>query len=855
MGNLLPEISALLGKLAIPISEIVTLPAQAAAYLPVPHGLDQRVIASLQSNYPQGLYSHQARAIQAFLQGQDVCLATPTASGKSLVFMASAIHLALSDPEARILALYPAKALIQDQLEKWKQALILHKLSASFIDGSVATSARVALLNQHRVILMTPDVLHAWLLPRADEKEMGQFLASLRLLILDEAHVYDAVFGTNMTYLLHRLQALSPVGRIIASTATIGAPGEVMARLTGRPFFVLDAEDDGTNRPERDLVILRGDPQEDSQAAVPLLHALQQLPSLRYLAFADSRKKVERLVSRLHSHTRNGNEHGVPETKPRIPDEAQVLPYRAGYEEEDRRTIQAALGQGSLAGVVSTSALELGLDIGDLQIVILLGVPVSMRSFWQRIGRVGRRERGLCLIFDNQGLADRTRGGMNAFLARPLEPSWLYLENRNLQFTQALFTAQELANGLHGGSGLEAFADLPETFRGFVRDLLDEMTALPEDLFALKQRGGDTPHLVFPLRTGLEPTLKVLEQKGNTLSPLGELTHSQYLREAYPGAIYHYMGRSYRVFQVRWIQREIKVRPTKQGLTNPLQHTRVFPKFTSSILGLWSTSTSFLAEVELQVSDRVIGFTERKGDRLVPNLYDSSSIFSKKPITRCFETTGVCWEAPIFAQGNSAPIGEAIRAAFCRRFGIAPRDVGQATFQARQGPQGLGSCQGWCIYDSAMGSLRLTQQLAENFSQVVEDALNEAISDASQANSSTDEGKSVRAQAEALARLLEDSSNWTHHEYAQYPSPPESKEGWVEVFVPGTRALLVDPTGEAEDVLIAAYRWAPRGLVYDVETSPRRTVSASLVRAIPEETALQLWNPESGNIEPLVFSN
>jgi DEAD/DEAH box helicase domain-containing protein len=785
--------------------------------------------------------------LEAFLQGQDVCLATPTASGKSLVFMAAAIHLAHRDPAARILALYPSKALIQDQLDKWKQALVPHGLAVAFIDGSVATGARAAMLAQHRIILMTPDVLHAWLLPHADEKAIGQFLECLRLLILDEAHVYDGVFGTNMTYLLHRLQALSPVGRIIASTATIGEPGKVMGRLTGRPFFVLDAADDGTDRPERGLAILRGDTQEDAQAAVPLLHALQQLPGTRFLAFGDSRKKVERIVSRLHSHARQENEHEAADLEPRIPTEAQVLPYRAGYEEEDRRAIQTALSQGTLAGVVSTSALELGLDIGDLQIVILLGVPASMRSFWQRIGRVGRRQRGLCLIFDNQGLTDETRGGLAGFLARPVEPSWLYLENRNLQFTQALFTAQELANGLHGGTGEAAFADLPETFRTFVRDLLDEMTALPEDLFALKQRGGDTPHLVFPLRTGLEPTLKVLEQQGKTVSPLGELTHSQYLREAYPGAIYHYMGRTYRVFQVRWNHREIKVRRVRQGLTNPLQQTRVFPKFTNGLLGLWGAESSFLAETELQISDRVIGFTERKGDRQVPHLYGPGSNYSRKPITRYFETTGVCWTVPSQAPESLALTGPAIWEAFCRRFGIAPRDVSHAPFQANQGPLGRGPCQGWCIYDTAMGSLRLTQQLAEHFREVVEDALADVRIQAEQISPTAEGSSTFRAHVEAMESLLEVCGTWNHQDANMASTTEGAGEGWLEVFVPGTQVLRVDPTGDAQEVMVSRYRWAPKnGLVYDLATEPPGTVTAAQIRAIPDESRMQRWNPDTG---------
>ena len=172
--------------------------ARPASCLPVPAVLHRKVCALVRRLAPAGLYAHQARAIEAVLAGDDVCLSTSTASGKSLVFIAAAAHMLLADPAARILALYPAKALIQDQREKWQALLGPLRLTTAFIDGSIRPpAARLPILASNRVVLMTPDVAHAWLLGSLARPQVRSFLTSLRLLVLDEAHVYEGVFGTN----------------------------------------------------------------------------------------------------------------------------------------------------------------------------------------------------------------------------------------------------------------------------------------------------------------------------------------------------------------------------------------------------------------------------------------------------------------------------------------------------------------------------------------------------------------------------------------------------------------------------------------------------------------------------------
>lgn len=187
------------------LCETLTLPGRDAQYSPVPDDLHAELGKALRDHFSKGLYSHQTTAIRVALSGRDVCLATPTASGKSLVFMTVAAQLALANASARILAIYPAKALIQDQLSKWQSFLDPFAIRVGFIDGSIPTANRPSIISSCRVIAMTPDVAHAWLMSHLAVSEVADFLRHLSLLVLDEAHVYDGAFGTNMAYFLRRL--------------------------------------------------------------------------------------------------------------------------------------------------------------------------------------------------------------------------------------------------------------------------------------------------------------------------------------------------------------------------------------------------------------------------------------------------------------------------------------------------------------------------------------------------------------------------------------------------------------------------------------------------------------------------
>ena len=597
---------------------------QNSSYAPIPAVLDRRVVDTLKERHPGGLYSHQSLALELTAGGADICLATSTASGKSLVFQTAALDLLLRDRFAKVVALYPAKALIQDQIEKWRSVLDPFGIRFGFIDGTVPIDHRAGILSSSRVVLMTPDVMHSWLMGRVGERTIRDFLRGLRLLILDEAHVYDGVFGTNMAYFLRRLEAVAAPHRLIVSTATIGDPGQFVARLTGRSVAVVAADLDGSASPQKTVFRIKPSGTEGFESLVALVVALSNLDASRFVAFGDSRKMIERVVAatlrarKPTTETENG-ERDDEDPDPDVTEAlVRILPYRAGYEPCDRQEIQRALSDGTLSGVVSTSALEMGLDIGEIDTVVMLSAPQDIKSFWQRLGRAGRRRDAVCLVVDGEG----TMGSLDEYLTRPVEPSWLYLENRYIQYANALCAAAELSAVGKSPGAEPAFATLPSSFVPFVENELNPVDVVPNDLYPLKQRAQAGPHREFYLRSATEQEFKVGDARS---APLGRLSFSQALREAYPGAVHYYMARPYRVFGFNYRTGEIKVKRCRQWTTRPQAQSVVFPRFQGGVLNLLRSDDGMVAEVELQVSERVVGFVEQRGKVKSEHLYGPGS--------------------------------------------------------------------------------------------------------------------------------------------------------------------------------------------------------------------------------------
>lgn len=502
----------------------------------------------------------------------------------------------------------------------------------------------------------------------------------------------------------------------------------------------------------------------------------------------------------------------------------RLLPYRAGYETDDRNEIQKTLSRGQLTGVVSTSALELGLDIGDIDLVVMLNVPASTKAFRQRLGRTGRRRAGVCLLIDTRGaLLDRS-GQLSEYLRRPPEPNWLYLENRYIQYANALCATSELRDRVDGAVNIAPYESLPESFRRLLDNELNPTEAVSSDLSPLKQKGQADPHREFPIRSGIEQGFQV---KGPHGLPLGSLTFPQVLREAYPGAIYYYMARPYRAYRYNHRRGEVLVRREKHWTTRPLAQAMVFPRFGGGVLNLWRSGLGFVAEVEMQVSQRVLGFTEQRGAAKEEHRYGPTSPYHQRELNRFFETTGICWYFPERST-MAGDMASRIMEAYCAELGVQARDLGVGPFHSKTSPLGPEKCQGVCVFDATSGSLRLTQRLGERFVEILEAA-----------GATAGAEHDLAAQAE-LTRFADMARDLHPANVGESPGGLTPSPDWVEVIAPGQKAMFRSQS-EISEVNVMAHRYTPQGFMYELaspQPGVRWTVAATQVEPLYGETAM-----------------
>ncbi len=372
------------------IAHEAILPPQAATYADWPAGLHPSLRQALTARHLERAYSHQAEAVAAAGAGRDVVVVTPTASGKSMCFMVPVLDAWLKDPSSRSLWLFPTKALAQDQLAGLQEltAHLPDAPRAATYDGDTPPGIRRAARDEGHIIVSNPDMLHSGILPH--HTGWVRLFQNLKFIVIDELHAYRGLFGSHLANVLRRLLRLcrfygsDPV--IIACSATIANPGELAERLAERPVQVIDRS--GAPRAERRIWFWnppRVSPTLNVRRSAVLearrlVNELIQC-DMQTLAFARSRAGVEILLSYLQKlHP------GAPGAEPR------VRGYRGGYLPLQRRAIESGLRDGSVRGVVSTNALELGIDIGNLDASVLVGYPGSVASTWQQLGRAGRRD-------------------------------------------------------------------------------------------------------------------------------------------------------------------------------------------------------------------------------------------------------------------------------------------------------------------------------------------------------------------------------------------------------------------------------------------------------------------------------
>jgi DEAD/DEAH box helicase domain-containing protein len=363
-------------------------PARPPVLVPFPASVDPRIGDALRARGIGELYSHQSRAWDLIAKGQNVVVVTPTASGKTLCYNLPALQALVHQPDARILYLFPTKALAQDQLAELEElARQLPEMRMFTYDGDTPQDARRAVRARANLVLTNPDMLHSGILPH--HTKWATLFQNLRYVVIDELHAYRGVFGSHLANVLRRLRRIcrhyGSAPQFIMASATIANPGELANRLIGEA--VEEITESGA--PTGDKVFVCYNPpvvNPELGIRAPYLGEAAKL-ALRFLkqkiatiVFAQSRLATEVLLTAIKS--------GVAD---KTGDSGIVRGYRGGYLPTRRRAVEKGLREGEVLGVVSTNALELGVDIGHLDVAVLAGYPGAIASLWQQAGRAGRR--------------------------------------------------------------------------------------------------------------------------------------------------------------------------------------------------------------------------------------------------------------------------------------------------------------------------------------------------------------------------------------------------------------------------------------------------------------------------------
>ncbi|MDP9000655.1 MAG: DEAD/DEAH box helicase [Myxococcota bacterium] len=377
-----------------------TLAGSSGIYSDIPSSLAPGLVRALRDRGIQRLYTHQARCIEATRAGRHLVVATPTASGKSFCFHLPVLQAYFDDPDARAIYLYPTKALARDQEVGLRELMAAAGLSTGAIvyDGDTPADARRAARERAGVVLTNPDMLHAGILPH--HASWARTMQHLRFVVVDELHTYKGVLGSHVANVLRRLLRVARFHgsrpQLIGATATIGNPREHAARLFGLPEDEIELVDDsGAPRGERRFFLFNP-PVVNSELGIRASYVKQAVnlaadllrARVPTIVFGQSRSTVEVMLRYLREAVatqskRTGHGTGI--------DPSSIMAYRGGYLPAQRRDIERRLRDGEILGVVATNALELGIDIGELEAVVCAGYPGSIAATWQRLGRAGRR--------------------------------------------------------------------------------------------------------------------------------------------------------------------------------------------------------------------------------------------------------------------------------------------------------------------------------------------------------------------------------------------------------------------------------------------------------------------------------
>ncbi len=605
---------------------------QAVRHYPGDPGLPLPLIAALRRLGISRLYCHQGEALEMVRQGRHVLVATPTASGKTLIYNLPVVADLLTDPKGHALYLFPLKALEQDQLKALREldaALPSPFVSAAIYDGDTPPAERQALKSRPpQVLISNPDMLHLGLLPYHDQ--WRPFFQNLKFVVIDEVHTYRGILGSHMAQVLRRLRRIcqhyGSAPQFLMFSATINEPASFIRQLTALDVALI--AESGAPQSGRHFLFLN--PPEGAAATAAKIFAQAIRQNLATICFTQGRK----LTELIHLWSLRM----VPELR------RYISSYRAGFLPEERREIEARLASGRMRGVISTSALEMGIDIGGLDVCILVGYPGTMVTALQRIGRVGRQGRDclVVLVAQPDALDQYFMKYPAHFFGRPLECAVVDPDNPVVVAAHLPCAAQELPlnRSQERHFPLQDLAPVVDqlTRSGHLLAGVDGQTFLARERFP--QKGVNI--------RGLGESFPIF-QVGRK-RPLGHVDGHRALRECHPGAVYLHKAQTYAVERLDLERRNIWVSPV-----TPDYFTRIQTDKETEILEIRESRhlAGFLAHTgRLKVTERFLAYEKRR--------LPGQELLGVVPLdlpSQVFETVGVWLEvadeikAAVYSQG------------------------------------------------------------------------------------------------------------------------------------------------------------------------------------------------------------
>ncbi len=543
-----------------------TLPATAGSFAPLPPSLSPALAAALRARGVDRLYAHQAQAYEAARRGRHVVVSTPTASGKSLCFHLPVLETLAREPDASALYLYPTKALARDQ-EAGLRKLIAEAglgIPAVVYDGDTPGDARRAARERSPIVMTNPDMIHAGILPH--HAHWARTFQKLRFVILDELHTYRGVFGSHVAHVIARLRRAArfhgsePV--FLCATATIGNPREHAARLLGAVEEEIELVGESGAPTGQRRLFLYNPPVVNAELGI----RASTWKSAVSLAADLVRARVPTIV---FGQSRNGVEVMLKYLRDKLAGDASIDPdsimaYRGGYLPETRRRVEQGLRDGEILGVVATNALELGIDIGELDAVICAGYPGSVAGTWQRFGRAGRRgEASVAVLVASSAAVDQ-------YLART--PETLFdasVEGARIDPHNTEILIQHLkcaAFELPFVAG-EPYASLPAADTGSALRFLADHGVLHESKDRFHWSADAYPANHVSLRSvGWDNFVIIDRATGSALAELDWRATPTMLHEQ---AIYQHDGEQYQVERLDWENHKAFVTQAWRPTTSP----------------------------------------------------------------------------------------------------------------------------------------------------------------------------------------------------------------------------------------------------------------------------------------------